>query len=353
VSGEDTSEQEAVGAFREAVQRVVGGARLSEDDAHGAVSAVMRGVVPEVLIGAFLTALRMRGETTDELTGAARAMRDKVLRVEHGFARVLDTCGTGGDGIGTFNISTTVAFVAAAGGVTVGKHGNRAVSSSVGSADVLEALGVRIDLPSEKVVACMRDIGIGFMFAPLHHGALKHAAVVRKQLGFRTMFNLLGPVTNPARATHQLLGLFDPGRLTQIAEVLARVGVKRALVVHGPEGMDELGLSGPSQAVLLDAGNISQQTIDAASLGLAPAPATALRGGNAADNAAIIRSVLEGRPGPARDVVVLNAGAALWIAEAVTTLAEGVALAGELVTRRAALERLEALMERTQSAGTP
>jgi len=342
---------EVLGRFRESLARVVGGARLSEAEAHAAVSAIMHGEVPEVLIGAFLTALRMRGETTDELVGAARAMRDKVVPVDHGLSRVLDTCGTGGDGVGTFNISTTVAFVAAAAGVTVGKHGNRAVSSSVGSADVLEALGVRIDLPSAEVVKCMHDIGIGFMFAPLHHGALKHAAVVRKQLGFRTMFNLLGPVTNPARATHQLLGLFDPGRLTQIAEVLARVGVRRALVVHGPEGMDELGLAGPSQAALLSDGAITVRTIDAEKLGFQTSTASALRGGNAADNAAIIRAVLGGGSGPARDVVVLNAGAALWIAEAVDTLEDGVAMAAELVSRKAALERLDALVTRTNERG--
>ena len=334
---------------REALHKVVAGDRLSEAEAHAAVSTIMQGEVGEALIAAFLTALRMRGETTDELVGAARAMRDRVVAVEHGMSRVLDTCGTGGDGTGTFNISTTVAFVAAAGGVTVGKHGNRAVSSSVGSADVLEALGVVIDVPTETVVACMRELGIGFMFAPRHHGALKHAAPVRRQLGIRTMFNLLGPVTNPAYATHQLLGLFDPARLTQVAEVLMRLGVRRALVVHGPEGMDELGLSGVSRAVLLDGGSVVPMTIDPAELGLAAAPVAALRGGDAATNAAMIRGLLSGGGGPARDVVVLNAGAALWVAEAVDTLAEGVRLAGELVDRKAALERLDALVARTKA----
>ncbi len=334
--------------IREALQKIVAGDALTEVEAHGAVSTIMQGEAGDALIAAFLTALRMRGETTDELVGAARAMRDRVIAVDHGLERVLDTCGTGGDGTGTFNISTTVAFVAAAGGVTVGKHGNRAVSSSVGSADVLEALGVAIDVPTETVVACMRELGIGFMFAPRHHGALKHAAPVRKALGIRTMFNLLGPVTNPAYATHQLLGLFDPNRLTQIAEVLSRLGVRRALVVHGPEGMDELGLSGPSRAVLLDGESVSPLTIDPSELGLAAAPVAALRGGDAATNAAMIRGLLSGGGGPARDVVVLNAGAALWVAEAVESLSDGVKLAGELVDRKAALERLDALVARTK-----
>jgi anthranilate phosphoribosyltransferase len=343
----------SVEAFKDALGALVGGATLSEDEAYDAVSTLMRGEVPDVLIASFLTALRQRGETTDELVGAARAMRDKVLPVEHRLERVLDTCGTGGDGSGTFNISTTVAFVAAAAGVVVGKHGNRAVSSSVGSADVLEALGVRIDLEPAAVVTCMHEIGIGFMFAPRHHGAMKHAAPVRRALGFRTMFNLLGPVTNPARATHQLLGLFDGRRLTQLAEVLARLGVRRALVVHGPEGMDELGLSGPSQAAMLADGRVTTRTIDAEALGFAKAPVSALRGGDARANAAIVRAVLEGRAGPARDVVALNAAAALWIGEQVDSLAEGVALASGLLDRGEAHARLERLVERTQALGGP
>lgn len=346
-----TTQQASEHAFRATLHQVIGGRTLLEDEAHAAVLAIMRGEIPEALIASFLTALRMRGETTDELVGAARAMRDKVLPVVHEFGAVLDTCGTGGDGTHTFNVSTTVAFVAAAAGVVVGKHGNRAVSSSVGSADVLEALGVRIDLGPEAVLACMREVGIGFMFAPAHHGALKHAAVVRRQLGFRTMFNLLGPVTNPAQATHQLLGLFDGRRLVQVAEVLERIGVRRALVVHGPEGMDELGLSGPSQAALLSGGAIETMTIDPAALGFASAPASALRGGSANDNAAIIRGVLEGEPGPARDVVALNAGAALWVADKVGTLGEGVALARQLIGSGAALRTLERLVARSHALG--
>ncbi len=339
--------------MKEALARVAGGATLSEDEAHAAIAAVMRGEVPEVMIAALLTALRVRGETTDELVGAARAMRDHVVAVKHGLARVLDTCGTGGDGMGTFNISTTVAFVAAAGGAVVGKHGNRAVSSSVGSADVLEALGVKIDVAPETIIRCMREIGIGFMFAPRHHGALKHAAPVRRALGFRTIFNLLGPVSNPARATHQLLGLFDGERLAQMAEVLARGGVTRALVVHGPEGMDELGLSGRSRAVLLSRGAIEPLLIDPQELGFAAAPARALGGGNAQDNAAIMRRVLRGERGPARDVVTLNAGAALWIAEIADSLADGVALAADLIERGRAHERLEALIAQTHAGGEP
>lgn len=336
--------------FKDHLLRVAAGAPLTEAEAFDATSAIMDGQVSETRIAAFLTALKVRGETADELTGAARAMRQRVVPIAHSYDRLLDTCGTGGDGTHTFNVSTTVAFVCAAAGARVAKHGNRAVSSSVGSADVLEALGATISLGPAEVLTCIDTLNVGFMFAPRHHGALAHAAPVRRELGFRTMFNLLGPMTNPAAATHQLLGIFDGRRLDQVAEVLMRLGVRRALVVHGPGGMDELGLDGPSHATHLVDGRLTQLAIDPASFGLASASTDALRGGDAAFNAQMVRDVLSGRrQDAAADIVALNAGAALWVAEHADTLAEGVALARDILRRGSALELTEAFVELTRT----
>ncbi len=330
----------------ELLVKALHGESLSEAESQEAVSAVMDGEASPVQIAALLTALRVRGETTDELVGAARAMRARVVPVEHSFGQLVDTCGTGGDGAKTFNISTAAAFVVAAADLVVAKHGNRAVSSSVGSADVLEALGISLSLEPHEIGRCMTEVGIGFMFAQRHHGALRHAAPVRRELGVRTMFNLLGPMTNPASATHQLMGIFDGRRLMQVAEVLGRLGVKRALVVHGPGGLDELGLEGESQAVLLEDGRITAMTLDPSGL-VEGAPVSRLAGGDAAMNAALISRVLGGEPGPAFEVVALNAGAALWAADAVGGLADGVKLARDLMARGKALERLEALRSLT------
>lgn len=338
------------------LSRVLAGEALSETDSEHAVSTIMDGEASPAQIGAFLAALKVRGETTDELTGAARAMRKKVAAVPHLHEVVVDTCGTGGDGAKTFNISTAAAFVVAAAELKVAKHGNRAVSSSVGSADVLEALGASLELTPEDVGQCLDEVGIGFMFAPRHHGALKHAAAVRKELGVRTMFNLLGPMTNPAAATHQLMGIFDGKRLMQVAEVLHRLGVRRALVVHGPGGLDELGLDGPTEAVFLNGLNsddplnnvqLMNLRIDPADL-VEPAPISALAGGDAQTNAAIIREVLANRPGPALEVVALNAGAALWLAEASPSLADGVKLARDVIAKGLAKDRLEAWVALTR-----
>jgi anthranilate phosphoribosyltransferase len=333
-------------ALKDVLGKVIAGHSLTESEAEQAVASIMDGAATPSQIGALLTALRLRGETTDELVGAARAMRARVTPVAHSLQKIVDTCGTGGDGARTFNISTACAFVVAAADLPVAKHGNRAVSSNVGSADVLEALGVAINLPAEAVARCLHEVGIGFMFAPNHHQALRHAAPVRRELGFRTMFNLLGPVTNPAFATHQLIGIFDGARLHQIAEVLARLGLRRALVVHGPGGLDELGIDGPTEAVLLDGHASSALRIDPRPL-IEPAPVSALAGGDAATNAAIIRAVLGGAPGPALEVVALNAGAALWVAEAAEDLADGVKRARDILGRGLARERLEALASLT------
>ena len=335
-------------AWQSQLTRVLSGESLSETESEAAVTTIMDGAASPVQIAAFLTALKVRGETSDELTGAAKAMRRKVAAVPHVHECVVDTCGTGGDGAQTFNISTAAAFVVAAAELKVAKHGNRAVSSSVGSADVLEALGASLDLGPEAVGRCLDEVGIGFMFAPRHHGALKHAAPVRRELGVRTMFNLLGPMTNPAGATHQLMGIFDGRRLMQVAEVLGRLGVSRALVVHGPGGLDELGLDGPTEAVLLDGERATAMTLDPDGL-VDAAPVSALVGGNAAQNAAMVRAALSGDAGPPRDVVALNAGAALWVAEAATSLADGVALARDVIAKGLAKERLEAWIALTRT----
>jgi len=338
-------------AIVHALHRVVAGVDLDEAEAQAAVDCIMAGEASDAQIGAFLTAMRMKGETETELTGAARAMRARVVPVRHSLAKVVDTCGTGGDGAHTFNVSTAVALVVASAGGHVAKHGNRAVSSAVGSADVLEALGVRIDLQPDAIERCLVKTGLGFMFAPRHHGALKHAATARRQLGFRTLFNLLGPLTNPAGATHQLLGVFDGSKVGLVARTLGRLGLTRALVVHGPGGLDELGLDGPSRAALLSERQVEELVIDPARLGLSPSPVEALRGGDAATNAAIVRAVLAGEPGPRADVVALNAGAALWVAELAGSLAEGLERARELLATGRALATLAALVYESNLGG--
>jgi anthranilate phosphoribosyltransferase len=338
--------------IRRALQQTVRGEALSQEEMEGAMGEVMDGEATPAQIAAFLTSLRMKGETTDEIVGAVSAMRARALRMELSSRIILDTCGTGGDGCGTFNISTAAAFVCAASGVTVAKHGNRAVSSSVGSADVLEALGVRIDLEVDAVQRCVESIGIGFLFAPAHHSALRHAGAARREMGFRTLLNLLGPMTNPAGATHQLIGLFTPDLLVTVATVLGRLGACRAMVVHGSDGLDELTLAGPTHAAILEHGKVRQEMIDPRDLGLKSVPSTELIGGSADENAAIIRALLDQTSGPHRDVVILNAGAALWTAEQAPDLAQGVALARELIVTGAARAKLDALVEATNRGQT-
>ncbi|MCB9728402.1 MAG: anthranilate phosphoribosyltransferase [Deltaproteobacteria bacterium] len=335
------------GGLRLALERLVEGRDLSAEQMAAALGEVMDGQAEAVPLAAFLTALRVKGETADELFGAVQAMRSRAEGVRPRASRLLDTCGTGGDGAGTFNVSTAVALVCAAAGVPVAKHGNRAISSRVGSADVLEALGVRIDLGPEAVTRCIDEVGIGFMFAPRHHGALRHAAPVRRALGFRTVLNLLGPLTNPAGATHQLVGLFDRRRLSQVAAVLGRLGTSRALVVAGDDGLDELTLSGPSHAALWDGQAVRELTITPEQVGVSRASLDALRGGDAALNARIVGAILDGEPGPPADIVRLNAGAALWVAEAASDLADGVAQATELLRAGAARQTLDRLVART------
>ena len=331
-------------ALKAALATVAMGRDLSEETMAAAMGEIMDGAASPALLGGFLVGLRVKGESVDEIAGAVRAMRARALSITPGAERRLDTCGTGGDGAGTFNISTAVAFVCAAAGVTIAKHGNRAISSRVGSADVLEALGVSLSLSPEAVTRCIDEVGIGFLFAPHHHGALRPAGPVRRELGFRTLLNLLGPMTNPASATHQLVGIFDPSRVETVAEVLGRLGARRALVVHGCDGLDEITLAGPTDAALWSDGAVQRLTLTPESVGITRAEATALAGGDADHNAAIIRRVLSGEPGPCADIVRLNAGAALWVAEESETLEGGVAMASALMERAAPLAVLDALV---------
>ncbi len=335
----------------EAVRSVVEGRDLDAQTMEGAVEAILGGEATEAQIAALAVGLRMKGETAAEIAAAARVMRRRCDAVEVAGAGevVLDTCGTGGDGAGTFNLSTASAIVAAAAGVRVAKHGNRAVSSRAGSADVLEALGVRIDVDRAVVVRSVREVGIGFLFAPAHHGALRHAAPVRRALGVRTFFNLLGPLSNPAGATHQLVGVYDPDRAEQMAEVLGLLGARRAWVVHGEGGLDEVSPAGPTRVALLEAGSVTCREVRPEDFGLAPVPLEALAGGDAAANARIIRAILGGEPGPRRTAVVLNAASALLVAGAAADPKEASARASEAIDSGAARRTLEAWVELTQS----
>ena len=329
--------------MREVIRKVVAGKNLAAEEAAGAVRTVMEGKATPAQIGGFLTALRVKGETMEEIYGAALAMREKAVAICRGKRGLLDTCGTGGDGSNTFNISTTAAFIVAAAGVPVANHGNRAVSSACGSADLLEALGIKVDLSPLQVEAAVEEVGIGFLFAPLFHQAMKHAAGPRRELGFRTVFNLLGPLTNPAGAEYQLTGVFRRELVPVLAGVLARLGVRRALVVHGAGGIDELSLAGENSLCEVVNGRIRSFTLHPEEVGLSHCPVERLRGGSAQENAAILRAVLSGEQGPRRDVVLLNAGAALYVAGRAGTIKDGVKLAARIIDSGAALAKVEDL----------
>ena len=293
----------------EAIAKLVRSESLTEAEASEAFDEIMRGDATPVQIAGFIVALRMKGETVDELTGFARAARDMATPITVDGA-LLDTCGTGGDGLATFNISTLSAIVAAASGARVAKHGNRAASSMCGSADVLEQLGVKIDLGPDAVARCIEGAGIGFLFAPIFHPSFRFAGVPRRELGVRTVFNVLGPLCNPAGAKYQALGVADGNVAAKMADVLIRLGVERAIVFHAGDGMDELSVSGPSHVIEID-GSRKEYELDPSDLGLAKAPVDAMRGGGPEDNARIAREVLGGATGPRRDVVLLNGAAAL------------------------------------------
>lgn len=336
--------------IQQAIAQLVAGANLTEPEMVDVMNQVMTGEATPIQVGAFLTALRIQGETVAEVTGAARVMREKAVHIDAGEGCVLDTCGTGGDGKNTFNISTTVAFVVAAAGITVAKHGNRAVSSGSGSADVLGALGVKIDVPRETVERCLREVGLGFLFAPMLHGAMKYAAAPRREVGIRTIFNLLGPLTNPARATHQLIGIYDGTLLETVAQVLGNLGSERAMVVHGEEGLDEISLGGPTAVAEWKDGALTRYTLDPEEFGFEKYPAERLTAADPAECAAMVTAVLEGEPGPARDVVLINSGAALCVSERASTLADGVDMARERIDSGAALDKLRHLVRLTSEA---
>lgn len=338
--------------MKEAIAKVVAGTDLSEAEMVGVMETIMGGEATQAQIGAFITALRIKGETVDEITGAARVMRAKATRVQavaEGEVLV-DTCGTGGDSSGTFNVSTTTAFVVAAAGVPVAKHGNRSVSSHCGSADVLEALGVDLTLSPEEIGQCIREIGIGFMFAPALHGAMKHAIGPRREIGIRTIFNILGPLTNPAGANVQVMGVYAPSLTETLAQVLGRLGTRRALVVCGEGNLDEITITGATRVSDWANGALTTYSIHPSELGMATASLAEIKGGRTAPEAAAqLRLVLSGAAGPCLDMVLLNAGAALMAAGRSEDLAAGVALAREVVASGTALGKVEALVAFSKS----
>jgi len=332
---------------------VLDGHDLTRDEACEAMSSIMRGETTPAQIAGFLVALRAKGETADEIAGCADAMRGRVLAVHPRRDDLVDTAGTGGDGARTLNISTAAALVAAAAGAGVAKHGNRAVSSASGSADVLEALGFELEQQPERIARSIDELGFGFLFAPAHHPAMRHAAAVRRELGTRTVFNLLGPLTNPAGARAQIVGVYSPGLVRTIAEVLARLGTRRAFVVHGAGGIDELSPCGPNQACEVVGGDVHERTIDPEELGLERCSPEELRGGSPAENAQAIRNVFAGEPGARRDAILLNAAGAIAAAGRADDLQDGLELARRAVDSGAAAERLEQLVAFSRAGEVP
>ena len=331
--------------IKEAIGRLILCRNLSEGEMAAVMEQIMTGGATDAQIGSFLTALRLKGETIDEITGAARVMRAKSVKVDPGPEPVVDTCGTGGDETNTFNISTAAAFVASAAGITVAKHGNKAVSSKSGSADVLAALGVNIQAEVSRVEECLQKIGIGFLFAPLMHGAMKYAIGPRREIGIRTIFNILGPLTNPAGAKNQVVGVFSQALVEPIAHVLGRLGARHALVVHGADGLDEISITGPTKVCSVHNGSMDIYTIKPEDYGFYPRTIDEIRGGGPEENAAILRGVLDGKKGAPRDVTLLNAGAAILVSGKAATLHDGVKLATEAVDSGAAAEKLARLVE--------
>lgn len=338
--------------FKAVIARAVSGTALSREEARIAFDIMMDGAASPVQIAAFLASLAARGETVAEITAGAEAMRARAVRV-NAPADVVDTCGTGGDAKGTLNISTAAAIVAAGAGARIAKHGNKAASSKSGSSDVLEALGLNLDVPPKTVTRAIETAGIGFLMAPRHHSAVRHVAPVRSELGVRTIFNLLGPLSNPAGARRQVLGVFDPRWLVPMAEVLRNLGSERVWVVHGSDGLDELTLSGPSHVAALEKGAIETFDITPEDAGLARSPLEAVKGGTPEDNARAIMKLLDGETGAFRDIVCLNAGAALLMADRVTDLRDGVAKAAQAIDSGAAKRSLEMLVALSHGAPHP
>lgn len=334
--------------IRDAIEAVVNGESLSKDAAAAAMNEIMSGEATPAQFGAFVTALRIKGETVDEIAGMAQVMREHSLHVEVDGALV-DTCGTGGDGSGTFNISTTAAFVAAGAGSKVAKHGNRAMSGSSGSADALEALGAKIDLSPPSVARCINETGFGFMFAQGFHPSMRFAAGPRREIGIRTVFNILGPLTNPAGAGAQVIGVADASVASKIAQALGLLGCKRAVVAHGDDGLDEISIAAPTHVWELNNGVVSEYSISPADFGLSMASLDNIQASDAEQSAKILRDVLNGNAGAARDIALLNAAAALLASDIVETLQEGVEAAAESIDSGSANERMQAFVTLSQS----
>jgi anthranilate phosphoribosyltransferase len=333
--------------IKDAIAKLADRISLTEKEAEEVMAEIMDGMAKPAQIAAYLMGLRLKGETVDEIAGSVRAMRARAVRIPVGDPNVVDTCGTGGDGAHTFNISTTTAFVVAGAGLTVAKHGNRSVSSKSGSADVLAALGVKIHLPTERVADCINEIGIGFLFAPLYHGAMKHCAGPRHEMGIRTMLNILGPLTNPAGASIQVLGVFD-GKLTElVGKVLLQLGSRHCFVVHGMDGLDEITLTDRTMVSEGKQGVLSSYVLDPQEFGLTRVRLRDLAGGHPPENAQITRDILQGRKGSKRDIVCLNAAPALVAGRKVKSLQEGFRLAAQSIDSGAAAEKLERLVAYT------
>ncbi len=336
--------------IKDAIGKVVVGNNLTEEEMIAVMNEIMSGEATPAQIGSFITALRMKGETIDEIVGAVRVMREKATFIDSGVDTasgdiLMDIVGTGGDGSGTFNVSTTTAFVVAGAGIPVAKHGNRAISSSCGSADVLEALGVDLSMAPERVADCVQKVGIGFLFAPMLHGAMKYAIGPRREIGIRTIFNILGPMTNPAGANVQLTGVFDRELTKTLAEVLDRLGMQRTLVVWGEGNMDEMTVTGTSHVAEAGNGELTTWTVEPEDVGLSRGNLDEISGGaDVAEAASLVRSVLAGEPGARLDMVLLNGGAALMAAGRVDELKDGVELAREIITSGKALAKLDALV---------
>ncbi len=335
--------------IKEAIKKLIKGIDLNEEEVVGVMNLIMNGEATPAQIGSFLTALRIKGETIGEITGCAKVMRLKADNIHPKVDYYIDTCGTGGDGANTFNISTAVAFVASSGGVAVAKHGNRSATSKCGGADVLESLGININLSPGDVEKCIEKTGFGFMFARTFHKSMKHAAGPRSELGVRTIFNILGPLTNPANAKGQVLGVFDRNLTETIANVLLKLGLEKAMVVHGLDGLDEITTTTNTKVSEVIDGKVVNYEIDPKELNISRADKVDLLGGDAIENAEIIKSIFKGEKGPKRDIVLLNAAAALYVGKKVKNLNDGISMAAELIDSGLAMNKLNQLIEYSNS----
>jgi anthranilate phosphoribosyltransferase len=329
--------------IKEAIAKVIVRVNLAEAEAEAVMREIMQGEATDAQISSYITALRMKGETVEEITGSARVMREKAVQITLDARYQVDTCGTGGDMAHTFNISTTAAFVVAGAGVTVAKHGNRSVSSKSGSADVLQALGVNIEMPSHRAEECIKEVGIGFLFAPMMHLAMKYAIGPRREIGVRTIFNLLGPLTNPAKVTSQIMGVYAADLTGLLAQALGNLGAKHAFVVHGMDGLDEITITDRTKVSEYKDGKVKNYFLHPTDLGFPTGRPEDLKGGDARDNAALTLEVLRGKKGPCRDIVLMNAAAALTASGRTADLRQAVALAAEAIDTGAALKKLEQL----------